>query len=126
MDTKGRYGTISLLLLSFVTILTLSGLVTACSTKDKSGETDEQKTATSNEETTVADSLMAQAMAVPDAPRMLALADSLEATGDFSPTAANYYRGGAYTVLQKVVLPTRFCERLRSTLIQRRKTAKCI
>lgn len=108
MDTKGRYGTISLLLLSFVTILTLSGLVTACSTKDGRQETDEQKTATSNEKTTVADSLMAQAMAVPDAPRMLALADSLEATGDFSPTAANYYRGGAYTVLQKVVLADSF------------------
>ena len=100
METKG----ISLFLLSFAAILTFSGLVTACSTKDGRQETDKQTTATSNGDTTVADSLMAQAMAAADAERMLALADSLEATGDFTPTAANYYRGGAYSILQKVVL----------------------
>ena len=60
--------------------------------------------ATGNAGTSVADSLMAQAMTAADAERMLSLADSLEATGDFSPTAANYYRGGAYSILQKVVL----------------------
>ena len=79
-------------------------LLTACGTKGGHQETDEQKTATNSGETSVADSLMAQAMAAADAERMLALADSLEATGDFSPTAANYYRGGAYSILQKVVL----------------------
>ena len=100
METKG----ISLFLLSFAAILTFSGLVTACSTKDGRQETDKQTTATSNGDTTVADSLMAQAMAAADAERMLSLADSLEATGDFTPTAANYYRGGAYSILQKVVL----------------------
>ena len=79
-------------------------LLTACGTKGGHQETDEQKTATNSGETTRADSLMAQAMVAADASRMLALADSLEATGDFSPTAANYYRGGAYSILQKVVL----------------------
>jgi serine phosphatase RsbU (regulator of sigma subunit) len=79
-------------------------LLTACSTKDGRQVTDERETATSNGNRIVADSLMAQAMAASDASRMLALADSLEATGDFSSTAANYYRGGAYSILQKVVL----------------------
>ena len=93
---------------TFATILTLSGLVIACSTKDGRQEANKQKTITSNGGTSVPDSLMAQALAGPDAPRMLALADSLEATGDFSPTAANYYRGAAYSVLQKVVLADSF------------------
>ncbi len=104
MKTKGIYGTISLFFLTFATVLTLTGLVTACSTKVDRLETDEQENATSNGNRIVADSLMSQAMAAADAPRMLALADSLEATGDFSSTAANYYRGGAYSILQKVVL----------------------
>jgi serine phosphatase RsbU (regulator of sigma subunit) len=108
MGTKSIYKTISLYTLSLATILTICGLVTACSTKDKSQETDGQETATSKDDKTVADSLMAQAMAAADAQRMLSLADSLEATGDFSPTAANYYRGGAYSVLQKVVLADSF------------------
>ena len=50
-----------------------------------------------------ADSLMGQAMAAADAGRMLVLADSLEAAGAFSPTAANYYRGAAYCLEQNVV-----------------------
>lgn len=79
-------------------------LLPASYTKNGRQETNEQKTATSNNNTTMADSLMAQTLAGPDAPRMLSLADSLEVTGDFSPTAANYYRGAAYTMLQKVVL----------------------
>jgi serine phosphatase RsbU (regulator of sigma subunit) len=79
-------------------------LLTACNTSDGRQEADEQEQPSPNTQQPTPDSLMAQAMKAADAERMLSLADSLEATGDFSPTAANYYRGGAYSILQKVVL----------------------
>ena len=93
------------LVVTVVATLFLSGCGGNSKERERLGRgADEQNTATSNADTSVADSLMAQALAGPDAPRMLSLADSLEATGDFSSTAANYYRGAAYSVLQKVVL----------------------
>ena len=65
--------------------------------------------------TAVAESLMQQAKSSVDSDRLLWLADSLEATGDMSHIAANYYRGGAYSLKQQVTLANEYLRKVKET-----------
>ena len=53
----------------------------------------------SNSKFTQADTLIRETLGARDYQRALALADSLEQTGDFSSIRANNYRGDAYSSL---------------------------